>query len=274
MSCFFLLVVIVHGVLGTGTRCGVAGVRRCPARRSDGEHRERTRPHQQHPASPHQPSQARTPAGHYRTRHRAHDLSVSAVASVRLSQHGEMVLTSSDASSDYDTFSDLTASQLAELDAVALSSSQRPIRKLPHVAVQLEEEHAEVVPDDGGVELRASLCSSMEEDLVEVIAGLLAPSKETTLQSSTQGPHGAVVGPPVSGLKATKADEADSISLFQQFRPRDFFSVSDLVGPLWCEVQVGESESHLRGVSDADLMSLSTTSGSRDNGTHRCWTAG
>jgi hypothetical protein len=91
-------------------------------------------------------------------------------------------------------------------------------------------------------ELALSQTSAFEEELVDQVTLLIHP-EPTIIEESQQpsaGPDIKII--PISVDEHENLVEAvqivgDNRSLFQRFRKREFFSVSDLVGPLWCEVQ-------------------------------------
>jgi hypothetical protein len=72
--------------------------------------------------------------------------------------------------------------------------------------------------------------SACEEDLVEQVTELLHKDETEEEERLSEESQDQVV-------PANTAFEKDNRSLFQRFRKREFFSVSDLVAPLWCEVQ-------------------------------------
>ena len=100
-----------------------------------------------------------------------------------------------------------------------------------------------VVKDEvDATEVALSQSSAFEEELVDQVTTLLHPAVndiEEINQTSTD-PDVKII--PLSVDENGNMLEAvqiikDDRSLFQRFRKREFFSVSDLVGPLWCEVQ-------------------------------------
>jgi hypothetical protein len=127
-------------------------------------------------------------------------------------------------------------------------------RKLDHLEISLEDD----VADDEAVDvligdndqalldvlsIPASQTSKYEEDLVQQVSSLMPAGAEQV----TPLPHDecASVGDsgcaPFDGILAedeTKQVTRRKKSLFEKFRKRGFFSVTDLVSPSWCEVQV------------------------------------
>jgi len=84
--------------------------------------------------------------------------------------------------------------------------------------------------------------STFEEELVDQVTTLLDPTAGNTEESQLSTKAFDIKVIPTSVDKDGNILEAiqvlqDDRSLFQRFRKREFFSVSDLVGPLWCEVQ-------------------------------------
>jgi hypothetical protein len=144
-----------------------------------------------------------------------------------------------DSDDEYDislAYDENLEAQLQQIERRAQAAS-RPAttpRKVHHLRVALE-----VVRDgptcgaaeemEQGVALPSSQSSVVESALVETVARLMTPSKSDV-------PGGVELG-------ASSPDEEprDARTPFQRHRKREFFSVSDLVGPLWCEVQVGWS---------------------------------
>ena len=71
------------------------------------------------------------------------------------------------------------------------------------------------------------------------------------IKTESQGPSGQAIPPgpltealgPGSGAEDLSIDvediAVDPVSPFEQFRSKGWLSVSDLVGTVWCEVQVG-----------------------------------
>jgi hypothetical protein len=144
-----------------------------------------------------------------------------------------------DSDDEYDIFlayDENLEAQLQQIErrAQAASHPASTPRKVHHLQVALE-----VVRDgptggaaedmEQGVPLPSSQSSVVESALVETVAKLMTPSKPDV--------SGGV------GLGSTDlgAEPRDARTPFQRHRKREFFSVSDLVGPLWCEVQVGGS---------------------------------
>jgi hypothetical protein len=124
-------------------------------------------------------------------------------------------------------------------------------RKLEHLDVSLEDDVADdeavdnLVGEEEQVVLdvlnaAASQSSKYEEDLVQQVTNL-------TSQQVPRSPRKRIASPPGNSrlLLEGTADDEDTDqgskrkkSLFEKFRKRGFFSVTDLVSPSWCEVQV------------------------------------
>lgn len=124
-------------------------------------------------------------------------------------------------------------------------------RKLEHLDVSLEDDVADdeavdnlVGEEEQGVldvlNAAASQSSKYEEDLVQQVTILTSqqvpPSPSKRLASPASNSRLLLEGTPEDedaeqGPKRKK-------SLFEKFRKRGFFSVTDLVSPSWCEVQV------------------------------------
>jgi hypothetical protein len=124
-------------------------------------------------------------------------------------------------------------------------------RKLEHLDVSLEDDVADdeavdsLVDEEEQVVLdvlnaAVSQSSKYEEDLVQQVTNL-------TSQQVPPSPRKRLASPPDASrapLDGTAEDEDTDQgtkrkkSLFEKFRKRGFFSVTDLVSPSWCEVQV------------------------------------
>jgi hypothetical protein len=127
-------------------------------------------------------------------------------------------------------------------------------RKIEHLDICLEEEVADdeavdnlIGEDDQTVldvlNAPASQSSRYEEDLVQQVTNLI-PGATVDAEPTTNGI--TTESTPVNGVShelmdVNEGDEAEGKrkkSLFERFRKRGFFSVTDLVAPSWCEVQV------------------------------------
>lgn len=127
-------------------------------------------------------------------------------------------------------------------------------RKLDHLDVSLEDDVADDEAVDGLIgdeeqvlmdvlNIPASQSSKYEEDLVQQVTSLMPD----TSQQVSPLPQDVSVSAGDRSLASTDGVTADEDnnqvtkrkkSLFQEFRRRGFFSVTDLVSPSWCEVQV------------------------------------
>lgn len=134
--------------------------------------------------------------------------------------------------------------------STASTSDRAPTtrRKLEHLDVSLEEEVADdeavdklVGEDDQTVldilNVPASQSSKYEEDLVQQVTNLMPGVAADEISRD----HQPVTDVPQELMGPAEEDEVEGRrkkSLFEKFRKRGFFSVTDLVAPSWCEVQV------------------------------------
>lgn len=127
-------------------------------------------------------------------------------------------------------------------------------RKLEHLDVSLDGDVADdeavdgLIGDDEQVVLdvlnvAASQSSKYEEDLVQQVTSFMPgasqqvppiPQELDTLPSSVNDAPAEETVVDEDMDQVTKRKK----SLFEKFRKRGFFSVTDLVSPSWCEVQV------------------------------------
>ena len=127
-------------------------------------------------------------------------------------------------------------------------------RKLDHLDVSLEDDVADdeavdgLIGDDEQVlmdvlNIPASQSSKYEEDLVQQVTSLMPD----TSQPVSPLPQDVSISAGNPGLASADGITVDVYnnqvkkrkkSLFEKFRKRGFFSVTDLVSPSWCEVQV------------------------------------
>jgi hypothetical protein len=133
--------------------------------------------------------------------------------------------------------------QRLEKEAIGPHDDSTPKRDTTTISYELEAKPSisNAEADASEMQPAPSQNSTFEEELVDQVTSLLEPTTETTeSQSSTTTSDVKVI--PISIdedgniLQAIQVVQDDR-SLFQRFRKREFFSVSDLVGPLWCEVQ-------------------------------------
>jgi hypothetical protein len=126
-------------------------------------------------------------------------------------------------------------------------------RKLEHLDISLEDELDDEVVDDlvgeddqivlDVLNAPASQSSKYEEDLVQQVTSLI-PGATQNVEPTADGVATEplpIEGSPDRIVEAAEGDETEGKrkkSLFEKFRKRGFFSVTDLVAPSWCEVQV------------------------------------
>lgn len=125
-------------------------------------------------------------------------------------------------------------------------------RKLEHLDIILEDDIAddEVVDNLVGEEdqvvldvlnVPASQSSRYEEDLVQQVTNIM-PGASQNAEPQDLDSQPAQIDSGGQGEPAGAADVEEpgkkKKSLFEKFRKRGFFSVTDLVAPSWCEVQV------------------------------------
>lgn len=126
-------------------------------------------------------------------------------------------------------------------------------RKLEHLDISLEDEVDDeavdnLIGEDDQIVLDvlnapASQSSKYEEDLVQQVTSLIPGASQNVDPTADEV---ATEPLPIEGGpdQMVEAAEGDAIegkrkkSLFEKFRKRGFFSVTDLVAPSWCEVQV------------------------------------
>lgn len=157
---------------------------------------------------------------------------------------------------EFDDIYDYDESLEAEIQRLEAQLSAKPEIHLTRdpVTIAYETPQQQQQPRAGGKEefdapeVALSQSSAFEEELVAQVTELLHPetinSEEFQQAGPTSGPDADanVKIIPISldaegNLLEAVQITRDERSLFQRFRKREFFSVSDLVGPLWCEVQ-------------------------------------
>lgn len=128
-------------------------------------------------------------------------------------------------------------------------------RKLEHLEISLETEAAdddlvdELVGEQDQelldvLNISGSQASKYEDELVQEVTQLIPGTEEESIpntgimRDSEATVNGAVQETSVSSLPEEEQPGTRKKSLFQKFRKRGFFSVTDLVAPSWCEVQV------------------------------------
>jgi len=145
----------------------------------------------------------------------------------------------------YDYNEELEA-ELQRLEQEPVGNQDEQTPRGSTVAIAYEPEAKPSTPnaeaDASDMQPAPSQNSTFEEELVDQVTSLLDPTTETTEDSQVSTKSSDVKVIPISIDQDGNILEAiqvvqDDRSLFQRFRKREFFSVSDLVGPLWCEVQ-------------------------------------
>ncbi len=124
-------------------------------------------------------------------------------------------------------------SLLSAIDIPVQLPSTSTLRPIQHLDVALENAESQT-PDvafEDQVPVPTSQSSLIEEELVDSVLALMSPPRR-----------------PVDIEQDDVVPVKDTRTPFQRYRKRKFFSVSDLVGPLWCEVQVNtQSRSEMWG---------------------------
>jgi hypothetical protein len=110
----------------------------------------------------------------------------------------------------------------AHWSASASTTTTSTSRPLQHLDVESPSQAGAM---EDHLPISTSQASIIEEELVDSVLALMSPSNEPISLDQDENVQDA---PPVK----------DTRTPFQRHRKREFFSVSDLVGPLWCEVQV------------------------------------
>jgi hypothetical protein len=131
-------------------------------------------------------------------------------------------------------------------------------RKLEHLDISLESQAGdrdlvdELVGEDDQelldvLNISGSQASKYEEELVQQVTQLIPAAGNGSSGSSTEAhvQHTSEATEDhatrdISLVRLVEGEETGTRkrSLFQKFRKRGFFSVTDLVAPSWCEVQV------------------------------------
>jgi hypothetical protein len=125
--------------------------------------------------------------------------------------------------------------QRLEKEAIGPHDDSTPKRDTTTISYELEAKPSisNAEADASEMQPAPSQNSTFEEELVDQVTSLLEPTTETTADVKVIPISIDEDGNILQAIQVVQDDR----SLFQRFRKREFFSVSDLVGPLWCEVQ-------------------------------------